>query len=115
VTNVIAPDIVIKSTDTLRIAEAVGTAAGFGPDLGDIFERLYPQVAGHLVRARFRPGMGVAWYEEPADDGSVVVHAGFAIGDQTVAGGDSVRVVDLPSIQVASVVHRGSMDNVGPV
>ena len=59
--------------------------------------------------------MGVAWYEEPADDGSVVVHAGFAIGDQTSTGGDGVRVVDLPVIQVASVVHRGSMDNVGPV
>ena len=114
-TNVVALDIAIKSTDPLRVAEAVGRAAGFGPDLADIFERLYPQVAGHLQRAGVRPGMGVAWYEEPADDGSVVVHAGFAIGDQTSTGGDGVRVVDLPVIQVASVVHRGSMDNVGPV
>ena len=98
-TNVVALDIVIKSTDPLRVAEAVGTAAGFGPDLGDIFERLYPQVAGHLQRAGVRPGMGVAWYEEPADDGSVVVHAGFAIGDQTSTGGDGVRVVDCPSFR----------------
>jgi hypothetical protein len=67
--------IVIKSTDPLRVVEAVGTPAGFGPDLVDIFERLYPKVAAHLGQAGVRPGMGVAWYEEPAEDGSVVVHA----------------------------------------
>jgi effector-binding domain-containing protein len=114
-TDLATLDIVIKSTDPLRVAEAVGTAAGFGPDLGDVLLRLYSQVGGHLERAGVRPGMGVAWYEEPAEDGSVVVHAGSAVGDQRVTDGDGVRVVDLPVIQVASVVHRGSMDNVGPV
>jgi DNA-binding transcriptional MerR regulator len=112
--NMAAVDVVVKSTDPLRVAEAVGTAAGFGPDLGDIFERLYPQVGTHLARAGVRPGIGVAWYEEPAEDGSVVVHAGFAIEDRAISSGDGVQVVDLPVIQVASVVHRGSMDNVVP-
>jgi effector-binding domain-containing protein len=45
----------------------------------------------------------------------VVVHAGFDIGGQAVGDGDGVRVVDLPVIEVASVVHRGSMDTVVPV
>jgi DNA-binding transcriptional MerR regulator len=114
-TNLAALDIVIKTTDPLRVAEAVDTAAGFGPDLGDVLLRLYSQVGEHLERAGVRPGMGVAWYEEPTEDGSVVVHAGSAIGEQRVTDGDGVQVVDLPVIQVASVVHRGSMDSVGPV
>ena len=56
--------------------------------------------------------MSVAWYEEPDDDGTVVVHAGFDIGDQTVPTSGGVRVVDLPVVEIASLVHRGSMDDV---
>lgn len=104
-----ALDVVIKSTEPLRIAEASDTSAGFGPDLGDIFERLYLQVLAHLGRLGADPGLCVAWYEEPAEDRLVVVHAGFDVGGQAVGDGDGVRVVDLPVIEVASVVHRGSM------
>ena len=57
----------------------------------------------------------VAWYEEPADDGSVVVHAGFDIAAHDLPDSDHVRVTDLPAIKVASVVHHGPMDNIGPV
>jgi effector-binding domain-containing protein len=57
----------------------------------------------------------IAWYEEPGDDGSVVLHAGFDIGNQDVSGSERVLVLDLPSIKVASVVHRGSMDNIESV
>jgi effector-binding domain-containing protein len=110
-----ALDVVIKSTEPLRIAEASDTSAGFGPDLGDIFERLYPQVLAHLGRLGADPGLCVAWYEEPAEDRLVVVHAGFDVGGQAVGDGDGVRAVDLPVIEVASVVHRGSMDTVVPV
>ena len=41
-----------------------------------------------------------------------MVHAGFDVGGQAVGDGDGVRVVDLPVIEVALVVHRGSMDTV---
>lgn len=110
-----ANDVVVKQTQPLRIAEATATAAGFGPLLGDVFARLYPKVIGHLASADARPGLCVAWYEEPNDDGSVVVHAGFDIGDQSVPDSDEVRVMELPVIDVASVVHRGPMDGVEPV
>ena len=40
------------------------------------------------------------------------MHAGFAIGDQAVPESDRVRIVDLPAIEVASVIHRGSMESV---
>ena len=44
-----------------------------------------------------------------------MLHVGFEIGDQTVESDDRVRVVDLPVVEVASVVHRGSMEDVEPV
>jgi DNA-binding transcriptional MerR regulator len=108
-------DIVIKHTEPLRIAEASDTAPGFGPELGPVFARLYPEVVAHLVQQQVRPGLCVAWYEEPADEGTVVVHGGFDIGDQPMESGDHVRVVDLPLVEVASVIYRGPMDAVVPV
>jgi hypothetical protein len=71
-----ANDVVVKQTQPLRIAEATATAAGFGPLLGDVFAHLYPKVIGHLTSAGAHPALCVAWYEEPNDDGSVVIHAG---------------------------------------
>jgi effector-binding domain-containing protein len=44
-----------------------------------------------------------------------VLHAGFDLGDQTVSDDGPVRVEELPSIEVASVLHHGSMENVEPV
>jgi len=106
-------DIVVKHTQPLRIAEAVGTAPGFGHEnLGPVFAELLPAVLAHLSQEGARPGISVAYYDEPADDGSVCLHAGFDIGDQEVNDGDHIRVVDLPVVEVASVVHRGPMDAV---
>ena len=108
-------DVVVKSTVPVRVAEASAVAPGFGDNLKPIFERLVPRVLGHVARSDACPGIMVAWYEEPADDGSVVLHAGFDIGDQPVPEGDGISVVELPSIKVASVVHRGTMDNIEEV
>jgi DNA-binding transcriptional MerR regulator len=108
-------DVVVKTTDPVRIAEVSGVAPGFGDNLKPLFERLVPKMLGHLARSDARPGIMVAWYEEPADEGSVVLHAGFDVGDQPVSDGDGITVVDLPSIKVASVVHRGSMDDIESV
>ena len=106
-------DIIIKTTEPLRIAETSGSAPGFGHDnLGPVFERLLPEVVSTVVRAGAKPGICVAWYEEPDDDGAIVVHAGFAIADQSVADSDSVHVVDLPAIEVASTIHHGPTDTV---
>jgi DNA-binding transcriptional MerR regulator len=109
-------DVAIKTTEPVRIAEASTTAPGFRPDnLQPAFERLVPEVLEHLRRAGAPPGIMVAWYEDPADDGSIIVHAGFDIADHDVPDGDRVRVVDLPVITVASVVHHGPMDGIVPV
>jgi DNA-binding transcriptional MerR regulator len=110
-----ASDVVLKTTQPLRIAEASAVAPGFGPEnLGPVLNRLYGKVIDQIVRSGARPGLCVAWYEESEDDGTVTAHAGFEIKDQTVTDNGEVHVVDLPVIQVASVVHRGSIENVTP-
>jgi effector-binding domain-containing protein len=57
----------------------------------------------------------IHYYAEPDEDGSVGLHVAYEIGEQTVPAGDGIEVVELPSIEVASVVHRGPMDNIVPV
>ena len=109
-------DVAVKSTESVRIAEASGAAQGFGHEnLGPVFQLLVPKVLAHLAKFGARPGIMIAWYEEPSDDGSVVLHAGFAIDDQTLPDSDDVSVAVLPRIRVASVVHRGAMDDVEQV
>jgi DNA-binding transcriptional MerR regulator/predicted transcriptional regulator YdeE len=107
-------DVVVKTTDAVTIAEAVGTAPGFGhPNIGPVFEELVPRVLRHLGRVGVAPGIMIAWYEGPADDGSIVVHAGFQVsGRGGIADDDGMHVVDLPVVRVASVVHRGPMDDI---
>ncbi len=105
--------VVVKHTQPLRIAEAAGPAPGFGSNnLGPVFMDLVPEVIAHLERVGAHPGHMVAYYDEPAEDGSVVVHAGFDIGDQAVDAAGRVTVLELPIIEVASVVHKGSMESV---
>src|SRR5207248_661251 len=78
-------DVAIKTTEPTRIAEATATAPGFGHDnLNPVFQRLVPEVLEHLERSGAQPGIMIAWYEEPADDGAVAVHAGFDIADQKI-------------------------------
>lgn len=106
-------DIVVKTTQPLRIAEIADTAPGFGPEnLGPVFLRVVPEVSAFLDGADAAPGIMVAWYEELSEEGTVVLHAGFDIGDQPVDGRGRIRVVELPVVEVASVVHRGSIDTV---
>ncbi len=64
-----SPNVVVKTTEAMRIAQASATAPGFGSEnLGPVFGRLLPDVLAHLDRAGARPGVCVGWYEEPNDD-----------------------------------------------
>ena len=109
----VVQDIVVKKTQPLRIAEASAAVPGYGSDtLGPFFGELYPRVVAQIERSGARPGMCVAWYAED-DNGAVTLHAGFEIADQNVSAGNGVNIVDMPVVDVASVVYHGSMDNVG--
>jgi DNA-binding transcriptional MerR regulator len=109
------PDVVVKTTQPLRLAEANTLAAGFGAPLMPAFMEVVPKVVAHLERAGAQPGLRVAWYEMPEVDDGVVLHFGFGIGDQRVPETDGIVVHELPEIEVASVVHHGGMDDVEPV
>jgi DNA-binding transcriptional MerR regulator len=109
-------DVVVKLTQPLRIAEMHATAAALEPEhIGPVFEQLGPKLAGQLQQAGVRPGMLVGYYDDPAEDGSVGVHVAFEIGDQGSVSNGEVTVVELPVIEVASIVHRGGMEGISPV
>jgi effector-binding domain-containing protein len=106
-------DVVIKETTPLRLAEARGVAAGLAPEhIGPVFLALNPKLIDHLQRAGARPGTLVHYYDKPADDGSVGVHVGYEIGEQPVPASGGIEIVDLPVIQVASIIHRGGMGDI---
>jgi DNA-binding transcriptional MerR regulator len=107
-------DIVIKQTQPIRIAQAAAGGLTHA-DIGPAFGRLLPDVLAHLESAGAKPGISAAYYEDQngtADEGDIVLHAGFEIGDQDVPNSERVTVVDLPVVEVASVVHRGPMDRI---
>jgi effector-binding domain-containing protein len=109
-------DVVVKETTPIRLVEARGVAAGLAPEhIGPVFLTLDPKLIDHLRRAGARPGTLVHYYDEPAADGSVGVHVGYEIGQQAVPASGGLEIVDLPVVQVASIVHRGGMRDIGRV
>jgi effector-binding domain-containing protein len=106
-------DVVIKKTQPLRMAEARAVAAALDPEhIGQVFLALSPKLIAHLQQAGARPGVLVHYYDEPADDGSVGVHVGYEIGEQSVPPGDGIEVVELSVAEVASIVHRGGTNGI---
>jgi DNA-binding transcriptional MerR regulator len=98
-----ADDVQIKRISGVRVAELTGTAASFEPDsISPVIQPLYDELRVRLDRAGLTPsGAAIAYYEDATDGEGVLVHD-FAI-------------VDLPEIeQAATIMHRGSMDNVMP-
>jgi DNA-binding transcriptional MerR regulator len=108
-------DIQIKSLPAVRVAEVTGVAGDFEPaSISPVIQPLYDQLCVALDRAGVLPsGPALAWYED-APDGGVLVHAGMPVG--TDAGAyEGFTVTDLPAIErAATIVHRGSMDDVMP-
>ncbi|MGW0118102.1 MerR family transcriptional regulator [Streptomyces sp. NPDC003327] len=109
-------DVVVKKIPAVRIAELSAVAASFGPhDIGPVVGPLYDELCGRLEAAGVTGfGPGIAYYEDAGrGDGSVLVHAGMTVPEGTAVEGVLVHV--LPGIEeAATVVHRGSMDDVLP-
>jgi len=111
-----ADDVQIKRIPGVRVAELTGTAASFEPEsISPVIQPLYDELCGRLDRAGLTPtGPAVAYYEaSPLGDG-VLVHATLPV-DADPSHDHDFSIVDLPEIeQAATIVHRGSMDNVMP-
>jgi DNA-binding transcriptional MerR regulator len=111
-----ADDVQIKGIPGVRVAELTGTAASFEPEsISPVIQPLYVELGGRLDRAGVTPtGPAIAYYEDlPGGDG-VLVHASLPVSAESSPENDFL-IVDLPGIeQAATIVHRGSMDNVMP-
>ncbi|KIF75746.1 MerR family transcriptional regulator [Streptomyces sp. 150FB] len=108
-------DIVIKSLPPVRLAELTATAASFAPqDIGPVIGPLFEELCALLDAAGVVPvGPGLARYEDVPRGEGIVVHAGIPVAPGAGNGIGEVRIVELPGVdRAATVVHRGSMDNV---
>jgi DNA-binding transcriptional MerR regulator len=106
-------DVVVKHLEPFRIAEASGVAPGYGPEnlSAPIWDRL-AEVWARLVDVGFPMGLSMNWFEWPEEDGTVRFHTGFAIGDLELDDTEEVKVVELPAVEVAALLHRGPIDGV---
>jgi DNA-binding transcriptional MerR regulator len=111
-----AEDVLIKRIPGVRVAELTGVAASFGPEsISPVMQPLYDELCVRLDRAGLTPaGPAIAYYENALDGDGVLVHAGLPVNADPADGHD-FAIVDLSEIeQAATIVHRGSMDNVMP-
>jgi DNA-binding transcriptional MerR regulator len=111
-----ADEIQVKRIPGVRVAELTGTAASFEPEsITPVIGPLYEELSARLWRAGLAPsGPAIAWYEDAPDGEGIVVHATLPV-DADPGGDHDLAIVDLPEIeQAATIVHRGSMDNVMP-
>ncbi len=105
-------DVQVKTIPAIRVAEISGVAAGFEPDsITPVIQPLYDQLIMALARDGIEPaGPAIAYYQD-APGGGVFVHASIPVNAEPRAGHD-FSIVDLPQIEAATIVHRGSMDTV---
>ena len=106
-------DIVTKVAEPVRLAETTGSANGYGyENIHPVFQDRLVVVRDRLHVAGIKAGICVACDDWPDDVGDVVVHLGFDITDQSLADDEDVRVVELPSVEVASAIHRGALNDI---
>ncbi len=108
-----ADDIQVKRIPAVRVAELTATAAALEPaSISPVIQPLYEELGRRLGRAGVVPdGPAIAYYDE-SPGGDVLIHATLPVSAAPVSGHDFV-ITDLPEIsQAATIVHRGSMDNV---
>jgi DNA-binding transcriptional MerR regulator len=109
-------NIVIKQAQPVRVAEMTKVVGGYGyENIGPAFRELVPLLFAELQNQNVEPVMCVGYYEDARDDGSVVAHVGFDIGQQDVSATDDLQLVELPSVEVASVMHKGGFEQIDRV
>ncbi len=112
-------EIVIKRIPAVRVAEVCAIAAGYDPQsIAPVIDPLFCDLFECLARAGVAPtGPHLAYYE-PVGEG-VLVHAAAPIGDDVHHTGhdlgERTSIVELPEIEAATTIHRGSMDHADTV
>ncbi len=109
-----ADDIQVKRIPAVRVAELTATAASLEPaSITPVIQPLYQELGSRLGRAGLAPaGPAIAYYEDAPDGEGVLIHATLPVNADP-GSGHGFEITDLPEIsQAATIVHRGSMDNV---
>lgn len=109
-------DVVIKSIPAVRVAELAAPVKSMEPrSISPVIGQLYDKLCAELDRAGVRPvGPAIARYEQANGDGEVIVHASLPVNCEPDPA-FNFAVVDLPGVeQMATIVHRGSMDDCMP-
>jgi DNA-binding transcriptional MerR regulator len=109
-----ADDIQVKLIPAVRVAELTATAASFEPvSVTPVIQPLYDELCQRLGQAGLSPaGPGIAFYQDGPDGDGVIVHATLPV-NAAPGRGQGFEIIDLPEIaSAATIVHRGSMDNV---
>ncbi|MCA2209026.1 MerR family transcriptional regulator [Nocardia rosealba] len=107
-------DVVIKSVPAVRVARSSGVAAGFEPaHVSPVIQPLFEGLSDRLAQAGIAiAGPAIAYYE-PADDGTVRVHACVPVNAEPGAVPD-ISIVDLPAHdRVATTVYHGNVSGIG--
>ena len=111
-----ADEVQIKRILKVRVAKLTGSAASFEPEsITPVIGLLYDELSCRLEGAELTPtGPAIACYEDSPDGDGVLVHATLPVDADPDEDRD-FAIVDLPEIELAAtVMHRGSMDNVMP-
>jgi DNA-binding transcriptional MerR regulator len=111
-----ADEVQIKRIPDVRVAELTATAAGFEPgSIALVIGPLYDELRDRLGRAGLAPvGPDIAYYEDAPDVDGILVHAAIPV-DTDLGEDHDFSIVDLPEIEkAATILHRGSMDDVMP-
>ncbi|MFD6157913.1 MerR family transcriptional regulator [Nocardia sp. NPDC060256] len=106
-------DVIIKSIPAVRVAELSAVAADFEPEsIGPVIGPLFEDICRRLEKADVPIiGCAIAYYDQ-LEDGTVLAHAAVPV-DLAPSDTHDFTVVDLPAIpQAATLVHRGSMNEV---
>src|SRR5262249_26290043 len=107
-------DIQVKRIPAVRVAELTAIAASLEPaSITPVIQPLYQELGERLSRAGLIPsGPAIAYYQDAPDGDGVLVHAPLPV-NASPSSGHEFQITDLPEIsQAATIVHRGSMNNV---
>jgi DNA-binding transcriptional MerR regulator len=112
-----ANEVVVKRIPATLVAELTDTAASFGPeDIGPIVKPLCAELGHRLAGAGVLPtGRLTCYYEKSSDgDDRVIVHAAVPVAVEP-SDTNGLTITELAGADsAATIVHRGSMDNVMP-
>jgi effector-binding domain-containing protein len=109
-----ANDVQIKRVPATQVAKLTALAERLEPAfITPVIQPLYGKLGGQLAAAGLTPvGPAIAYYEDADDGDGVWVNATLPVNAEP-AGTTEFRIVNLPGLpQAATIVHRGSMDNV---